>query len=174
MRVVVPSAVSPLLPLVVLQTLTVPSSSLARGDTACEAPAPPAAATIEARTCAELLPLREAVWRAWFAGDSAAFRRVVPDELVSIDVAEAAWRDREAQVAASLAFAARGGTLRALRFPRNVVQRYGDVAILYSTYALELSVDGAVRERRGRVTEVFVRRGGRWVHTGWHVDAGTG
>ena len=174
MRFVVPSAVSLLF--VVLPILTVPSSSasLPPGVAACEAPAPPAAATIEARTCAELLPLREAVWRAWFAGDSAAFRRVVPDELVSIDVAEATWRDREAQVAASLAFAARGGTLRALRFPRNVVQRYGDVAILYSTYALELSVDGAVRERRGCVTEVFVRRGGRWVHTGWHVDAGTG
>jgi hypothetical protein len=30
---------------------------------------------------------------------------------------------------------------------------------------------GQEQETTGRGTEVFVRRHGRWVHTGWHLDA---
>jgi hypothetical protein len=26
------------------------------------------------------------------------------------------------------------------------------------------------RTMSGRLTEVFVRRGGRWLHPGWHLD----
>lgn len=124
----------------------------------------------DARTRAELLRLREAAWRSWFAGDSAGFRRVVPEELIAIDAAGSAWSDREGQIEASRAFATGGGTLRSLSFPRNEFQVYGDVAILYSSYEVVHSVGDATRSRKGRATEVFVKRRGRWIHTGWHVD----
>ncbi len=50
---------------------------------------------------------------------------------------------------------------------------YGDVAVLYTSY--ELETEDAKGERQiqsGRGTEVFVKRAGRWVNPGWHLDAG--
>jgi hypothetical protein len=133
---------------------------------------PPYGPAADARARSELLRLPDVAWRTWFAGDAAGFRRVVPDELLSIDPADTTWRDREGQLEASRAFAARGGALHSLAFPRNVIQIYGDVAILYSTYEVVYAVGRAVRARTGRATEVFVRRRGRWIHTGWHIDQG--
>ncbi|HJS48295.1 MAG TPA: hypothetical protein VJ773_09945 [Gemmatimonadales bacterium] len=44
--------------------------------------------------------------------------------------------------------------------------------ILYFTFRLGLSDPaGTLRETTGRGTEVFVRGNGRWIHTGWHLDA---
>jgi hypothetical protein len=48
---------------------------------------------------------------------------------------------------------------------------YGTTAILYTTYLFEL--EGTRGQRRistGRGTEVFVRRDGGWVNTGWHLQ----
>jgi hypothetical protein len=62
-------------------------------------------------------------------------------------------------------------TLSQLEFPRNVFQMYGDVVILYTSFRLVLkSPAGQTEETTGRGTEIFVRRDGRWVHTGWHLD----
>jgi len=45
------------------------------------------------------------------------------------------------------------------------------MVILYSTFRLVLAdPDGKLSETTGRGTEVFVRRNGRWIHTGWHLD----
>jgi Domain of unknown function (DUF4440) len=125
----------------------------------------------DAATRAELLVLREAAWRTWFSNDSAAFQRIVPDELVALGWDGGAWDDR-AQAVANMAEFAKGKlTLQSLAFPRNVFQHYGDVVILYSSFRLVLlDAAGALRETTGRGTEVFVRRHGRWIHTGWHLD----
>jgi len=119
----------------------------------------------------EILALREAAWRTWFANDQAGFRRVVPDELVAVGWDGGAWEDRAATMATMAEFAGNGMTLAVLEFPRNVFQRYGDVVILYTAFRLVLSDrEGRAHETRGRGTEVFVRRDGRWIHTGWHLD----
>ena len=64
------------------------------------------------------------------------------------------------------------GKLLALEFPRTEIQVYGYTAVIYSDYAYELEVGGQAKRRAGRVTEVFVLRGGQWVNPGWHLDGG--
>ena len=125
----------------------------------------------DSTTQREILQLREAAWRTWFANDRPGFERIVPDELVALGWDGGPWEDRALTVAQMEAFAQTGMTLTSLEFPRNVFQRYGDVVILYTRFRLILSdPDGTPHETTGRGTEVFVRRGGRWIHTGWHLD----
>jgi Domain of unknown function (DUF4440) len=126
-------------------------------------------------TRAEILELREAAWRTWFGNDQSGFRRVVPEELVAMGWAGGTWDDREQTLRAMAEFAKGGRTLRSLEFPRNVFQQYGDVVILYTSFRLVLAdTAGKAEEISGRGTEVFVRRNGRWIHTGWHLDDVTG
>ena len=50
-------------------------------------------------------------------------------------------------------------------------QQYGDVVILYSSFRIVLTArDGKEQVTTGRGTEIFVRRNGKWIHTGWHLD----
>ena len=46
---------------------------------------------------------------------------------------------------------------------------YGATAILYTTYELDLLVDGKTHTERGAATEIFVRQNGTWIHTGWQL-----
>jgi hypothetical protein len=128
----------------------------------------------DAATQRELLALRESAWRTWFSNDQAGFRRIVPDELVGLSWSGGPWEDRAQTMAQMQEFAKSGMTLKSLEFPRNVFQHYDDVVILYSTFRLVLtSPAGQLDETAGRATEIFVRRQGRWIHTGWHLDAVT-
>ena len=52
------------------------------------------------------------------------------------------------------------------------MQRFGDVAVAWSTYRLEMDVKGKRSTDAGRATEIFVLRDGEWVNPGWHTDAG--
>lgn len=125
----------------------------------------------DASTQREILTLREQAWRSWFANDTAGFKRVVPDELIALGWDGGAWEDRAQTMAAMQAFAATGMTLDQLHFTRNVFQQYGDAVILYTSFHLVLKGrDGQSQETTGRGTEIFVRRNGRWAHTGWHLD----
>lgn len=125
----------------------------------------------DASTQREILALRETAWRSWFANDAAAFQRVVPDELVALGWGGGAWEDRAQTLVQMSEFAKGGWTLAVLEFPRTVFQQYGDVVILYTRFRVVLT-DGAGKseETNGRGTEIFVRRKGRWVHTGWHLN----
>lgn len=123
-------------------------------------------------TRAELLTLREAAWRAWFGNDRAAFLRLGPDELVALGWSGGPWDDRDQALARMGEFAKGGAWITTLEFPRNVFQQYGDVVILYTSFRIVLTNGaGQAEETAGRGTEVFVRRNGRWIHTGWHLDA---
>ena len=116
-----------------------------------------------------LLAAREAVWRAWFSGDADALAKLVPPELVTIDPGSDAFGTRASNLDASRGFAASGGKLTRLEFPRTELQAYGNTVILYTTYDLELFTGGKTERQRGVATEVFVRRDGRWLNTGWQL-----
>lgn len=123
------------------------------------------------RTKAELLALREAAWRAWFTNDRAAFERIVPAELVALGWGGGAWQDRSATLVSMADFAKGGQVIQQLEFPQNVFQQYGDVVILYTAFRIVLADPAGTTSRtEGRGTEIFVRRDGRWIHTGWHLD----
>lgn len=119
-----------------------------------------------------LLDAREAVWRAFFAGDRATLEKSLPPETKAIEAGDDAWSNREQVLANSADFAKSGGKLIKLEFPKTEIQMYGSTAVLYSTYAYELEVGGQHVNRSGRVTEVFVLRDGQWINPGWHMDSG--
>lgn len=118
----------------------------------------------------ELMKVREAVWRAWFGGDEEALRQLLPDDLITLDSGSDAWGDLHSNVRNSAAFKADGGRLVRLVFPRTRIQSYGDTAILYTTFELELERGGQRSVCRGQGTEIFLRRGGKWLNTGWQLD----
>ena len=57
------------------------------------------------------------------------------------------------------------------RTPGVWVARHGDVIILYSNFHVGLvGPKGEKQDTLGRGTEIFVKRNGKWIHTGWHLD----
>jgi len=119
---------------------------------------------------AELLQAREQVWRAWFAGDVKTLEQLVPPDTIVMSGGEEQWKHQAEVLRTSAEFHAKGGKLLRLEFPRTEVQHYGDVAIVWSSYALELEVDGKKSSGSSRVTEIFVKRNGKWTNPGWHTD----
>jgi ketosteroid isomerase-like protein len=119
-----------------------------------------------------LLDAREAVWRAYFAGDRAALEKLLPDELLTMEPGGGEWGNRRAVLDGSSRFAASGGKLVRLEFPKTEIQVYGYTAIVYSNYLYEIEQGGKRVANSGRVTEVFVNRNGAWVNPSWHMDTG--
>lgn len=118
-----------------------------------------------------LLTAREAAWRAWFAGDAPALTALLPPEFIGIAWNDTPFASRDETIAASKAFRDGGGRLVRLAFPETRAQRFGDVVVLYGRFEAVLVAGGAEQTIRGRLTETFIRRGGRWLHPGWHLDA---
>jgi len=119
-----------------------------------------------------LLDAREAVWRAYFAGDRATLEKLIPEETIAIEAGDNTWSNRQTILDGSTQFAKSGGKLVKLEFPKTEVQVYGATAVVYSNYAYELDTGGQHINQTGRVTEVFVLRKGQWVNPGWHMDSG--
>src|SRR6266550_3636231 len=120
-----------------------------------------------------LLAAREAVWRAYFAGDRATLEKLIPEETVTIEAGDNnTWSNRQTILDGSTRFARSGGKLIKLEFPRTEIQLYGLTAVVYSNYAYELETAGQHINQSGRVTEVFVLRQGQWINPGWHMDSG--
>jgi ketosteroid isomerase-like protein len=117
-----------------------------------------------------LLDSREAVWRAYFAGNRAALEKLLPAELLTMDPGSGEWGNRQAALEGSARFAAQGGKLLRIEFPKTEIQAYGDVAIVYSNYVYEIEQGGKPFTNSGRATEVFVYRNGAWVNPSWHLD----
>lgn len=122
----------------------------------------------------EVLAVREAAWRAFFAGDVKALGEMLPQEFIGIGMEEAPFADLATTLEGARAFRAGGGRLVRLAFPETQAQRYGDVVVLYGRYEAVIESGGAERTMRGRLTELFVRRDGKWLHPGWHLDLTTG
>ena len=118
-----------------------------------------------------ILNAREAVWRAWFANDQATLEKLIPEETIAIGAGQTEWANRAAILAAAKSFAARGGKLVRLEFPKTEIQVYGNTVILYTTYLYETEMNGERTTQSGRGTEIFVRRGDGLVNSGWHLDS---
>lgn len=116
----------------------------------------------------ELFAAREAVWRAWFAGDTKQLSSLLPPELITIE-SSGSFGTLKSNVDGSRGFAAGGGKLTRLSFPTTEIQAYGATVILYTTYEMDLMADGKTQTRRGAATEIFVRRNGKWINTGWQL-----
>jgi len=121
----------------------------------------------------DVLKLREAAWRAYFAGDESALGSMLPPEFIGINMADGPFVSREKALEQARTLRASGGRLVSLAFPETRSQRYGSVVILYGRYSAVVESGGPESKARtlaGRLTEVFVRQDGRWIHTGWHLD----
>lgn len=119
----------------------------------------------------DLLKTREAVWRAWFAGDTKTLERLVPSDTIAISSGEEKWQDQAQIFQSAVQFHTSGGKLLRLEFPRTEVRRYGNVAILYSQYLYEIEAGGKRSVSSGRATETFVLKNGTWTNPGWHTDS---
>ena len=89
-----------------------------------------------------LLRVREAVWRSWFDNDAKTLRELVPPETIVISAGEKQWKHQAAVLQSAAEFRAQGGKLIRLEFPRTEIQRFGQVAVLYSEYRLETEMHG--------------------------------
>ena len=143
----------------------------ALGILAATAATPHAQAPTATAVDPDVLRLREAAWRAWFAGDAAALEAMLPAEFIGIGWQDGPFSHRGETLAAAKAFRAGGGRLVRLEFPETQAQRFGDVVVLYGRFTVVMAEATTERSLSGRLTEVFVRRDGRWVHPGWHLDA---
>jgi len=119
----------------------------------------------------ELLKVRESVWRAWFANDIKALEQLVPPDTIVISTGEEKWQYQSGVFQSAARFQASGGKLLRLEFPRTEVQFFGDVAVTYGQYVYETEMAGKRSVTSGRVTEIFVRRNGKWTNPGWHTDS---
>lgn len=132
--------------------------------------APRATSPLPQREFAALESLRREVWVDWFAGDTAALRRTLGPELIAISPDSELWQDLDATIAGAAGFKAGGGSLAALEFSNTTMHHANGVVIMFSRYAMHLSRNGQHSEQTGRATEVFIKVGGAWVHTSWHLD----
>lgn len=121
-----------------------------------------------------VLTLREAAWRAWFNGDAVTLTRVLPPEFIGIAWSDGPISSRDETIAASKAFHDGGGRLVRLTFPETRAQRFGDTVVLYGRFEIVLASKTGEQTIRGRLTETFIKRDGRWLHPGWHLDPVSG
>jgi ketosteroid isomerase-like protein len=131
----------------------------------------PESAIAQARY-AELLKVRDKVWKAWFANDQATLEKILPKEVIAINNGQQKWEHRAEILESAKQFATNGGKLIRLCFPHVETQFFGDVAILYSAWEAETEVQGKRVVSSGRATEIFIYRNGRWLNAGWHLDSG--
>jgi hypothetical protein len=81
----------------------------------------------------EILKVRESVWRAWFTNDAKALERLVPPDTIVISSDEAKWKNHADILRTAAQFQADGGKLLRLEFPRTEIQRFGDVAVIWTS-----------------------------------------
>jgi hypothetical protein len=120
----------------------------------------------------ELLDARATAWQSFFQKDLAVVESILAPELIAIQQSSERWDNRARLIAMAKAIHEQGVQLVRLEFPHTEIQLFGDTAILYYTYIFETGLNGKSDVDAGRGTEVFVRRDGKWVDVGWHLDNG--
>lgn len=118
-----------------------------------------------------LLEAREKVWRAYFANDRGYLEQSLPDNLVTIDPGGDGFGSRASILEGAARFAQSGAKLEKIDFPKTEIQNYGNVVLVYSTYALDFDGPKGKSHEAGRASESFVYQDGKWLNVGWHLDA---
>jgi hypothetical protein len=119
----------------------------------------------------QLLSVREQVWRAWFANDTAVLHKLVPPETIVMSGGETNWEHQADVFQGAAEFQSQGGKLIRLEFPHTEVQHFGDVAVVWSNYLYEIETNGKRSVSTGRSSEIFVLRDGQWTNPGWHTSS---
>lgn len=132
--------------------------------------APSVAGTLPATELRALEAIRKDVWVHWFTGDTAGLHRVLPPELIAISPDGSPWQTLQQTLDGSVKFKAAGNSLVSVAFEGTTVHRFDSVVVMFSQYVVVTERAGQRSTQRGRATEVFVRKDGRWVHTSWHLD----
>lgn len=117
-----------------------------------------------------LLKARDEVWHACLTLDIPGIEATIPDELVGLEAVGQDWSTKEGLLRYAKANQSKRPALVKLEFPRTDIHAYGDVVTLYTTYAYSLKRGDEVKEHSGHATETFVRRDGRWLNSGWHLQ----
>ena len=121
---------------------------------------------------AELLSARDSAWRAFFSDDPGRLEGLLGPELIAIQQHQENWENRDQLLTLARGIQRHGVRIARLEFPHTEIQVFGDVAILYYTYIFATTDGARIVTDSGRGTEFFVRRDGRWVDVGWHLDNG--
>ena len=120
----------------------------------------------------ELLDFRRLVWDSYFNNDQKKLNELIGPDFLTINPGESHWQNQLEFLRGASQFAAHHGKLVHLDFPRTEVQKFGDVAILYSLVQITMESDGKQESLHCRSTEIFQKRNGHWVNIGAHVDSG--
>lgn len=119
-----------------------------------------------------ILKAREKVWRAWFGNEKATLEKAIPKEIIAINTAQGDLTHFSDVMESSEKFVKSGSKLVKLEYPKDEIQVYGSVIILYTTFLFEIESNGVRRATAGRATDMFIIRDGNFVNVGWHLDSG--
>ena len=111
-----------------------------------------------------LIVARDAVWRAYFEGDSAKLVELLPDTMVAMG------KHRADIIRDAQGFVADSGKFLGIRFSDDEFYVRGDVALVFSRYEVNLTRRGKPAPMSGRAIELFEKRNGRWINPSWHLD----
>lgn len=123
--------------------------------------------TIDAATRAAVVAARDAIWRAWFAHDSATLAKLLPRSTTAGD--GRGWESRDEIVEESRQSAASGRKLVGLEFDDTRIHKHGTVVVVFSNYTLELEQQGRRDTVTGSASEVFVLTNGVWQNPFWYL-----
>ena len=138
----------------------------AQGQTRPNATLPATSDAIDDATRAAVLAARDAIWRAWFAHDSAALAKLLPR---SATAGGEGWESRSEIVEGSRQSAASGRKLVRIKFDDTRIHRNGAVAVVFSNYTMELEQQGRRNTVTGSASEVFVLEKGVWQNPFWYL-----
>lgn len=111
-----------------------------------------------------LIAARDAVWRAYFNGDSLGLVAALPEQMVSMG------KHRDAIIADAIGFRQGGGKLVSVTFADDEFLVEGTMALLLSNYRVVTTNGGQEQVMAGRAIEVFTLHDGRWLNPYWHLD----
>ena len=110
-----------------------------------------------------LFAAREAVWRAYFEGDSARLVQLLPERMVAMG------KHRDDIIRDAQAFRSGGGKFLGITFSDDEVLIKGTMAVVWSRYRVQTTTNGEPHVMAGIATEIFVLENGRWINPYWHL-----
>lgn len=144
------------------------SDSSATVAEASPAVTPSLASTVtDADDHAALVIAREAVWRAYFSGDSAALVQLLPEKMVHMG------HHRDQIIRDAQEFKRSGGVYRGITFSGDEFFVRGEVAVVFSKFRVDIERNGKPDPFSGQAIELFERKDGRWINPSWHLDNDT-